>query len=54
MQDPNQFGNKPLGHGQNRDGIHMIRVDIATNVAHTSVVPNFIQSHEHARNLNAD
>ena len=43
MEDPHQFGDDPLGHGEHGDCIHVIGVDVPADATHAPIVPDLVE-----------
>lgn len=48
MQKTYEFGHEPLARVQNCGGVHLIRIDICSGVANSTIVANVVQSKHHA------
>ena len=52
VEDSNELGHYPLRHIENGDRIHMVRVDVAADVADATIAPNIVKRGEHTGDLN--
>ena len=54
MEDADEFCHQPFGHLQHKHCIHVVRVNISTDVPDTPVVSHLVESDDHSRYLDAD
>jgi hypothetical protein len=52
MQYAYQLCHNPVGHGEYSDGVHVVWVDIASDMANAPIVPNLVESWQESGNQN--
>jgi hypothetical protein len=53
VEDANELGHEPTRHGLHGFGVHVVGVNVATDVADASIVSDLVKNGEHARDENA-